>query len=125
MPAFHAENDFITDFAARMLEVARYPHAVLDAKLEPFDGDPKRCRVTGNMLLHGVLRGIHFVADVVESGDGIRLRAVFDMSRTAFGIHASADEGEGIIRDDFTVTFDFRATPEHVEVEPEPEPDAP
>jgi polyisoprenoid-binding protein YceI len=117
MRVVRAENDFITDFASRMLEVRAFPHALFDATLEPIDGEPNRRLVTGNMRLHGIERRIQFRADVADEGDATHFRAVFDMSRSAFGIHARAEEGEGIIRDDFTVTFDFRATPERVVVE--------
>jgi len=117
MPAFEAENGFITSFAGRMLEVYKFRHAIVDAKVEPIDGEPKKRLVTGNITLHGIERGIQFRADVTPQGEGLHLRATFDMSRGAFDIHATAEEGEALIRDDFTVTFDFRCTRERVTVE--------
>ena len=114
MDALVAESDFITDFASYVLEPARFPHAILDAKLEPIDGDPSALLVTGNMNLHGFERGIVFRAQL---SDDHRFRAVFDMSRHAFGIEARPEEGDGLVRDDFTVTFDFRANPERVTAE--------
>jgi hypothetical protein len=117
MQHFHAESGFITGFASDMLETASHPHTVIDATVEPIDGEPTQRLVVGNIVLHGVERGIRFRAEVTPSGDGLRLHATFDMARSAFGIHARPEDGEGIIRDDFTVTFDFRATPEHVTVE--------
>ena len=100
MEVVRAENAFITDFASRMLEVHAFPHAILDATFEPIEGEPNRKLVTGNLLLHGVERRIRFRADLEPQGSGMNFRAVFDMSRSAFGIHARAEEGEGIIRDD-------------------------
>jgi hypothetical protein len=73
--------------------------------------------VTGNIRLRGIERGIRFRAEVTPTPDGVRLHAAFNMSRSAFGIRAGPGEGDALIRDDFTVTLDFRATPERVTVE--------
>jgi polyisoprenoid-binding protein YceI len=128
MDHFKAESEFITSFARRMLEPHDHPHAILDAKIEPISDEPTKRLITGNMTLHGVERGITFKADFTDRGDqkeGLRLFAVFDMSRSAFNIHATAEDGEGIIRDDFTVTFDFRASKERATVEEVKDPPPP
>jgi polyisoprenoid-binding protein YceI len=122
MSNFRAESEFITSFARRMLQPYDFPHATLDAKVETTD-DPTKRLITGNMNLHGVEKGITFKADFTDRPqEGIRMFAVFDMARSAFNIHATKEDGEGIIRDDFTVTFDFRANRESARVEEIPQP---
>ncbi len=120
MRNLEAEEHWIARFAGRMLAVDEFPKTVIDANLEPIDGQPEERDVKGNIVLRGVERGIHFRAHVRDEADGVRFRAVFDMSRSAFGIRASAEEGDSLIRDDFTVTLEFHATREHVHVEEDP-----
>jgi polyisoprenoid-binding protein YceI len=124
MTDLRAESGWITSFAGRMLAVDSHPRTIIDANVDPVPGDSKKREVTGNIRLRGVERGIRFRADVDEVQDGsggvpggVRFHASFDMSRSAFGIRAGPGEGDALIRDDFTVTIDFLATPERVKVE--------
>jgi hypothetical protein len=125
MRAFQAESGWITSFAGRMLDVAGHPVTVIDARVEPIEGEPNRRLVTGNVRLRGIERGIQFRADVTPTADGIELHAAFDMSRSAFGVRAGPGEGDALIRDDFTVTLHFRATPERVRIEEVEDPPPP
>ncbi|HEY8077255.1 MAG TPA: YceI family protein, partial [Labilithrix sp.] len=78
-------------------------------------GDAADTRVVkGNVTVHGVERGIAFRAKVRREGQAWRLSAVFDMSRSAFGIKADG-AWDPLIRDDFRVTFDFRGAAEKKE----------
>src|SRR5262249_2315110 len=108
----------------------QYPKTIINAKVDPIEGESRdKLLVTGNVLLRGIERGIQFRADVTDDNDvrgvrgvrGVRFHAVFDMSRSAFNIHAGPGEGDALIRDDFTVTFDFHATPEQVRAEEMPD----
>jgi polyisoprenoid-binding protein YceI len=108
-PTLRGESAFAENLAQSMLEVARFPQVTLVARLEPGDAPDAR-KVTGNVNVHGVERGIAFRAKVKREGDAWRLHAVFDMSRSAFGIHADG-AWDPLIRDDFRVTFDLRGAP--------------
>ncbi|HEY8077257.1 MAG TPA: YceI family protein [Labilithrix sp.] len=118
MSRFKANHGAVYEVASEMIEAWEHPRAEIDAALEPIEGQPDKRLVTGNLRLHGIERGIRFVADVTTwEGGGVRLRASFDLARSAFAMHARPDSGERLVRDDFTVTFDFRAGPERVTVE--------
>jgi polyisoprenoid-binding protein YceI len=117
MRGIRAEEGWIASFASRMLAVHEHPKTVMDLNVEPIENEPDQRDVKGNITLRGVERGIHFRATVRDEPDGVRFRAVFDMSRSAFGIRAKPEEGDSLIRDDFTVTLEFHATAEHVRVE--------
>jgi polyisoprenoid-binding protein YceI len=117
MRGIRAEEYWIASFAGRMLAVDEFPKTVMNANVEPVENEPEKRDVKGNITLRGIERGIHFRATVRDEPEGIRFRAVFDMSRSAFGIRAKPEEGDSLIRDDFTVTLEFHATPEHVRVE--------
>jgi polyisoprenoid-binding protein YceI len=109
MPTLRADSAFAENLAQGMLEVGRFPQATLVARIEP-GGAPDTRLVTGNVNVHGVEHGITFRAKVRREGDAWQLHAVFDLSRSAFGIRADG-AWDPLIRDDFRVTFDFRGTP--------------
>jgi polyisoprenoid-binding protein YceI len=98
-----------------LLEVYAHPRARLTAALGPGEETDERV-VRGNMLLHGVERGISFVGTVRREGEGYRFSTVFHMSRSAFAIKRTP-EMDWMIFDDFRVEFDLLATPEVVTVE--------
>ena len=118
MSRFKANHSAVYAVGSEMIEAWEHPRAEIDAALEPVESEPEKRLVVGNVRLHGVERSIRFVADVTTwDGGGLRLHATFDMSRSAFAMHARPESGERLVRDDFTVTFDFRAGPERVTVE--------
>lgn len=117
-----AEKAWIADFAGTMLAVHSHPVTIIDANVDPIPGEEGSSRrlVTGNVHLRGVERGLRFYATVTPEApgpDSVHFYAVFDMSRSAFGIRARFEDGDALVRDDFTVTFDIHATPEKVEAE--------
>jgi polyisoprenoid-binding protein YceI len=118
MRTLEAENDFITDFAKyELLEVGAHPRSTIIATIEPTD-EPQTYKLTGNVTLHGVERGIQFNATLVRRGDAIDIHAVFKMSRAQFAMKAR--ESDWIIQDDLRITIDFHAGPEQVTIEPLP-----
>ncbi len=110
MATLRGENGFAESLAQSMLEVNRFPHATLVARIEPAEAPDTRL-VTGNVVVHGVERGISFKAKMKQDGEAWRLHAVFELSRSAFGIKADG-AWDPLIRDDFRVTFDFRGMPD-------------
>jgi len=118
MRTLEAENDFITDFAKyELLEVDIHPRATIVATIAPTD-EPQIYKLTGNVTLHGVERGIAFDATLVRRGDAIDLHAVFKMSRAEFAMRAR--RADWIIQDDLRITLDLHAGPEQVTIEPLP-----
>ena len=116
MQTLEAENDFITGFAKyELLEVDTYPRSTLVARVEPIAGEPGVLWISGNLELHGVKQGIQFRARYAKDGDGLRIHAVWLMSRTQFGMRAR--EADWIIQDDLRITLDLRAAPERVTIE--------
>jgi polyisoprenoid-binding protein YceI len=98
-----------------LLEVYNHPRARLVAALQP-GREPDERVVQGNMLLHGVERGIRFVGTLRREGEGYRFTTAFDMSRSGFGIRRDPDL-DWMINDDFRVQFDLLAKPEKTTVE--------
>jgi polyisoprenoid-binding protein YceI len=116
MTTLRAENDFITDFAKyELLDVGTYPRAQIHAQVEPIANEPDTFLLTGNVVLHGVERGIRFRATFVRRGEHIDIHAVFKMSRAEFAMHAR--EADWIIQDDLRITLDLYAGPEQVTIE--------
>lgn len=98
-----------------LLEVHDHPRARLVAAFQP-GREPDELTVQGNMLLHGVERGIRFIGTLRREGEGYRFSTVFDMSRSGFGIRRDPDL-DWMINDDFRVQFDLLAKPEKATVE--------
>jgi polyisoprenoid-binding protein YceI len=116
MRTLEAENDFITGFAKyELLDVDTFPRATIVAQVEPLPDEPGTLWMTGNVVLHGVERGIQFRATFARQGELVHIHAVFKMSRTAFAMRAR--ESDWIIQDDLRITLDLHAGPEKITVE--------
>jgi len=98
-----------------LLEVDKHPHARIQATLHPA-GDAGERRVEGNVLLHGVRRGLRFTGKLRHRGERWYLAGEFEMSRVAHGIRRTPDL-DWMISDEFLVKIDLLATPEKVTVE--------
>jgi polyisoprenoid-binding protein YceI len=98
-----------------LLEVDRHPHARIAATLRPGRAPDER-RVEGNVLLHGVRRGLRFSGTLRHRRARWYLSGEFVMSRVAHEIRRTPDL-DWMIADEFLVKLDLLATPERVTVE--------
>jgi polyisoprenoid-binding protein YceI len=103
-----------------LLQVYEYPHARITASLRPGSG-PNERRIEGNVLLHGVTRGLKLTGTLRRHGERWTLVGEFEMSRKAHGIRRNPDL-DWMITDEFLVKLDLLATPEQVMVEMGPAP---
>jgi polyisoprenoid-binding protein YceI len=98
-----------------LFEVDRYPHATIRATLRPGSAATER-KVEGNVLLHGVRRGLRFSATLRHRRDRWYLSGDFVMSRVAHDMRRTP-ELDWLTADEFLVKLDLLATPERVTVE--------
>ncbi len=92
-----------------LLEVDKFPHASLAAHFGPGSGDERE--VEGNLVLHGVKKGIRFAATLRPEERGYRFAATFKIERQAFGIHAP--KFDSVIYDDLRINLDLAARSAH------------
>jgi polyisoprenoid-binding protein YceI len=116
MRGVRTDTESVTEIVRdELLQAYRYPHARITASLYP-GGGPDERRVEGNVLLHGVRRGLRFTGTLRHRRERWTLSGEFEMSRTAHEIRRSPDL-DWMIRDEFLVRLDLLATPERVTVE--------
>ena len=71
------------------LEVDEFPYAFLEATIERIEAVAAggfRVNAQGVMTIHGVERQMDIPCDVVERGEGYRIRCAFDLLLSDFGI---------------------------------------
>lgn len=125
MTSLRASPDALASYARRkILEVDRYPRAVLSCALRPLDVRAGTYAVEGELELHGVRRPIRFVGSVERRGDDFRFRAELMMSRAAFDVRVPPP-WDALVKDEIRVVIDAVASPERITVEEEPEGAAP
>lgn len=98
-----------------VLETAKYPEIVFkstEITVKPNGGGQFQAKVGGNLTLHGVTRHITIPLDVTASGEMLRARGEFTVSRNDYNIKAtSAFHGTVRVRDKIKLTFDIIARP--------------
>jgi polyisoprenoid-binding protein YceI len=98
-----------------VLETAKYPEITFkssEVKIKPFNGGQFQASVGGDLTLHGVTRRITIPVEVALSGDALRARGEFTVSRSDYNVKAtSAVHGLIRVRDKIKFTFDIVARP--------------
>ena len=95
-----------------VLETAKYPEITFKSTdvTGTLSGGQFEAKIGGDLTLHGVTRHIVIPAQVTLSGDTLRARGEFTVSRSDYNVHAtSALHGTIRVRDKLKFTFDIVA----------------
>jgi polyisoprenoid-binding protein YceI len=96
-----------------VLEPDKYPEITFKSTsvtVETPAGGEFRARIAGDLTLHGVTRRVEIPARVTMSGNDLRARGEFDISRKDFNVKAtSAFHGTVRVRDGLKVIFNIVA----------------
>lgn len=96
-----------------VVEPDKYPEITFRStgvRVDAPAGGEFRVRVAGDLTLHGVTRRVEIPARVTTTGDALRARGEFEISRRDFNIKAtSAFHGTVRVRDRLRVIFDIVA----------------
>ena len=92
--------------SADFFEVETYPTATFVSTAVEKEGDGYK--VSGNLTLHGVTKGISFPAAISIAGDTLTATAEFVLKRTDFGINYKG-KADDLIREEVVVAFDITA----------------
>lgn len=105
-----ADNDRLAGHlkSADFFDVENYPTATFEStEIRPEDDG---FRITGNLDLHGVTKGISFPAQIAVEPGSVRAEAEFSIKRFDFGI-AYKGMADDLIRDEVVIRLDLRAAP--------------
>ena len=68
--------------------------------------------MTGTMLIKGIENEISFPVQFTKTDDGVRVKGTMTLDRTLWDVRFGSDKffdnlGDGLIEDEFTLTFDM------------------
>jgi polyisoprenoid-binding protein YceI len=96
-----------------VIEPDKYPEIIFNSTSVRVDtpaGGEFRVRIAGDLTLHGVTRRVEIPAQVTMTGDDLRARGEFEISREDFNVKAtSAFHGTVRVRDRLKVVFNIVA----------------
>lgn len=106
-----SDNDKLTEHLLNddFFATEEHPTTVFDVTEINHKGD-QAYSVSGNLTLRGTTKNITFPTTVEESGDGIRIKANFNINRMDFGV-AYQGVGDNFINEEVVLKFDLEAKP--------------
>lgn len=111
MLSTYSDNDKLTEHLLNddFFATEEHPTTVFDVIEITHKGD-QAYSVSGNLTLRGTTKNITFPTTVEESGDGIRIKANFNINRMDFGV-AYQGVGDNFINEEVVLKFDLEAKP--------------